>query len=69
MGKKKVPESEIKVIKSPIVPLDIPDKDRVIYSNEFTYYVRLSSGIIATKPEDFPDDEYEMEVEEEAIDD
>ena len=68
MGNKKVPENEIKVIKSPVAPLDIPEEDRVISSNEFTYYVRLSSGVIATKPEDFPDDEYEIEVEEEIID-
>jgi hypothetical protein len=36
--------------------------------NEFIYCVRLSSGIIATKPEDFPDDEYEIEVDEEIED-
>lgn len=62
-------ENEIKVIKSPIVPSDKLDESIVISSNEFTYYVRLSSGVIVTKPEDFPDDEYESEVHEEEIED
>jgi len=51
------------------VSLDIPEEDRGVSSNEFTYYMRLSSGVIVTKPEDSPDSGYEMEVEEEIIDD
>ena len=63
-----MPENEITVVKSPVAPVYVPDEDRVIYSNELTYYVRLSNGMIATKPEDFPDDKKdEEEVEKEAI--
>jgi hypothetical protein len=67
MGNDKVSENEIKVVKSPVVPLDMPDESMATFSNQFTYYVRLSTGIIVTKPEDFPDNEYEVEIKEEEI--
>jgi hypothetical protein len=59
-----MPQNEIRIIKSPVVPLYAPDEERIISSNELTYYVRLSNGVIATKPEDFPNDKSEKEIEE-----
>ncbi len=46
-------QTKVEVIKSPIPPIPKSDScyDR---TNDIIYYVRLSNGIIVTKPEDFP---------------
>ena len=63
-----MPRNEVTVVKSPVAPVNIPE-DAVAYGNELTYYVRLSDGIIVTRPQDFPtDEEKEEEAEEEATD-
>lgn len=65
-----MPKNEITVVKSPISQVELTDGDIGACSNELTYYVRLSNGMIATKPEDFPDDHMnEREFENEADDD
>jgi len=55
--------NEVKVIKSPVVPLrgDRRDFIEYAYRDEVIYYVRLSNGLIATKPDDFVN---KIEVEE-----
>jgi len=47
-------EVKVEVIKSPIAPVHIPDYDSTAYANRIVYCVRLSNGLVATKPEDFP---------------
>ena len=49
-------QAKIKVIKSPISPVHTPDYDSVIYANKVVYFIRLSNGLIATRPDDFPKD-------------
>lgn len=48
---------KITLIKSPLVPMDFLDEGRVNYDNQVTYSVRLSNGIIVTRPEEFPKEE------------
>ncbi len=55
-------ENEIAVIKSPVVPLNIPDKGMIIYGNQVTYSVRLPNGIIVTNPEEFPNDNEDEQI-------
>ena len=45
---------EVTVTKSPIAPICIPDYDSAAFSDRVVYYVRLSNGLVATRPEDFP---------------
>jgi len=54
-----MPESEITIVKSPVVPLDLPDDNMIIYGNQVTYSVRLPNGMIITRPEEFPGDDKE----------
>lgn len=49
-------QAKIKVIKSPTSPVRIPDYDSVMYANKVVYFIRLSNGLIATRPDDFPKD-------------
>jgi hypothetical protein len=63
-----MPRNEVTVVKSPVAPVTVPE-DTVAYGTELTYYVRLSDGMIVTRPEDFPtDEEKEEEAEEETTD-
>ena len=55
--------NEIKIIKSPTV---LPQGERedyleYTYQSKIIYYVHLSNGLIATKPDDFPDKVEEKE--------
>jgi hypothetical protein len=61
-----MPQDEVAVVKSPIIPVEFGDEDTMPHGNELTYYVRLPNGMIATKPEDFLDDSLTEEVEEAA---
>jgi hypothetical protein len=54
-------ESGIKVIKSPIVRTQEGDFLEYAYQDTVVYYVRLSNGIVVTRPEDFPADQRENE--------
>ena len=54
-------ESGVKVIKSPIVRTQEGDFLEHAYQDTIIYYVRLSNGIVITKPEDFPTDKGESE--------
>lgn len=47
--------NEVTVIKSPVVPSrgDRRDFIEYAYRDRVIYYIRLSNGLIATKPEDF----------------
>lgn len=48
-------EEEISVIKSPVAPM--PDSsEETFYEDHLVYYVYLSNGLVATKPDDFPVD-------------
>jgi hypothetical protein len=54
-------ESEIKVIKSPIMRTQEGDFLEYAYQDNVIYYVRLSNGVVVTRPEDFPTDKPESE--------
>jgi hypothetical protein len=54
-------ESGIKVVKSPVTRTEEGDFLEYAYQDTVIYYVRLSNGTVATKPEDFPSDEQENE--------
>ena len=54
-------ESGIKVTKSPIVPTQEGDFLEYAYQDTIIYYVRLSNGVVITRPEDFPTDKEENE--------
>ena len=63
--KEKMSDSEITIVKSPIVPLNIPDGSMIIYANQVTYSVRLSNGMVVTRPDEFPNEKNEKEIIEE----
>lgn len=48
-------ENRITVIKSPIVPFIPSVEGKVTYWNQATYSVRLTNGMVVTRPEEFPD--------------
>lgn len=48
------PKVKVEVIKSPIAPVRVPNHDSAAYSDRVIYYVKLSNGLVATRPEDFP---------------
>jgi len=50
-----MPKERVKVIRSPILPGLVSCDDSMTYSNSVVYYVKLSNGLIATRPEDFPE--------------
>ena len=54
-------ESEVKVIKSPIARTQEGDSLEHAYQGTIIYYVRLSNGIVITRPEDFPTNKEENE--------
>jgi len=54
-------ESGIKVIKSPIVRTQEGSFLEHAYQDTIIYYVRLSNGIVITRPEDFPTNKEENE--------
>jgi hypothetical protein len=54
-------EVGIKVIKSPIVRTHEGDFLEYAYQDTIVYYVRLSNGVVVTRPEDFPADKQENE--------
>lgn len=47
-------EVKVEVTRSPISPIRIADYDSAAFSDRVVYYVRLSNGFVATRPEDFP---------------
>jgi len=47
-------EVKVVVIKSPIAPVFIPDHGSTAYADRIVYYIKLSDGLVATRPEDFP---------------
>lgn len=53
-------KEKISVMKSPVVPMPDFGEETIIYSNQVVYYVQLPSGILVTKPEDFPIAEEEI---------
>jgi hypothetical protein len=54
---KKMAQNKITIVKSPVVPMNLPDEFMVTYGNQITYSVRLSNGMIVSRPEDFPNKE------------
>jgi len=47
-------KQKIKIIKSPLVPSGFSSDDMIVYTNQITYSVRLSNGMIVSRPEEFP---------------
>jgi hypothetical protein len=50
-------QNKITIVKSPIVTMNLPYEFMVTYGNQVTYSVRLSNGMIISRPEDFPNAE------------
>lgn len=57
-----MPKNKITRIKSPIAPMNLSDEDTVIYGNQVTYSIRLSNGMIVSKPDDFPNEDIDEKV-------
>lgn len=51
-----MPKSKIIILKSPLVSAGITSDSTAIYANQVTYSVRLSNGMIVSRPEEFPSD-------------
>lgn len=49
-------KNEIKIVKEPIVRTGEQDFLEYAYRDRIVYCVRLSNGMVVTKPEDFPTD-------------
>ena len=49
-------KTKVVVIKSPIIPFKGIDEEMTIYNNQVTYSVRLSNGMVITRPEEYPND-------------
>jgi hypothetical protein len=47
-------QAKVEVVKSPIPPIRSSDCFSA-RSNAVIYYIRLSNGIVVTRPEDFPE--------------
>ena len=47
---------KITVIKSPVIPFKILVDGKITYGNQVTYSVRLSNGMVVTRPEEFPNE-------------
>jgi hypothetical protein len=54
-----MPKNKIIIVKSPVVPMNLPEEGMVIYGNQVTYSVRLANGMIVSRPEEFPNDDIE----------
>jgi hypothetical protein len=54
-------ENGVKIIKSPIVQTQEGGFLEHAYQDTIIYYVRLSNGIVITRPEDFPTNKEENE--------
>jgi len=57
-----MPKTKITIIKSPVAPMNLADESMVIYGNQVTYSVRLSNGMIVSRPEDFPNDDMDQRI-------
>jgi len=55
-------QNKITIVKSPLVPWNLPDEFMFTYGNHVTYSVRLSNGMIVSRPEDFPNAEMDERI-------
>ena len=55
-------QNKITIVKSPIVTMNLPYEFMVTYGNQVTYSVRLSNGMIVSRPEDFPNDDMDQRI-------
>ena len=48
-----MPKYKITIVKSPIIPMNLQNENFVTYDNQVTYSVRLTNGMIVSRPEEF----------------
>jgi hypothetical protein len=48
-------DTKIEVIKAPIPRITMRESESASYANRVIYYIKLSNGLVITKPEDFPE--------------
>jgi hypothetical protein len=46
-------DAKIEVIKAPIPPIKMRESEHTSYANRMAYYIKLSYGLVVTKPEGF----------------